>query len=456
MQQRIILTIACLAVFFETLDASVLNMAIPSMEGYFRFSADAIQWVQTVYILFYGGFVLLGGRLADIKGRRNIYMVGAGLFGLASFACGCAQTFSWLLAFRALQGIGVAFAIPAAIAIIINTFPEPAARNRAMGIFGAMAGTGFAAGLATGGLITSYWGWQWVFFINVPVIMLAVFFAWKFIPADKKEKQQHKEDLSGGLILTVLMLAAAWIIHSLGSITTAPVQFAATVAGFLLLGFYFVRKEQSHTSPLIDFKLLRLPGAVTGNLGALLTGAAFGSYLFLLTLYLQQHLLLNPAQAGMLLLPFSIMSGLFSKFLLPLLFRRIGVISVGVIGNIFMVSGFILFIISYLGVLPLPVIVAAIFCTNTVGISMIFPSMTILGVESAPPSQQGLASGINGTANSFGGGLGLSLTGLVMQQAVVMQYDMHIAALSVLIGIEIIAIIQISRYQRKTKRQLSL
>ncbi|MFB6455061.1 MFS transporter [Chitinophaga sp. Hz27] len=456
MQQRIILTVACLAVFFETLDASVLNMAIPSMEGYFKFSADAIQWVQTVYILFYGGFVLLGGRLADIKGRRNIYIAGAGLFGLASFACGCAQTFGWLLAFRALQGIGVAFAIPAAIAIIINTFPDATARNRAMGIFGAMAGTGFATGLATGGLITAYWGWQWVFFINVPVIMLAIFFAWKFIPVDIKIKKEQKEDLSSGVILTILMLAAAWIIHSFGSITTAPLQFLLVLAGFLLLGFYFIRKEKSLAAPLVDFKLLRLPGAVTGNLGALLTGAVFVSYLFLLTLYLQQHLMLNPAQAGILLLPFSILSGLFSKFILPQLFKRLGVIGVGVVGNIFMLSGFILFIISYLGFQPLPSIIAAIFCTNAIGISMIFPSMTILGVQAAPPEQQGLASGINGTANSFGGGLGLSLTGLVMQQAIEMHFDMHISALLVLVSIELIAILQIARYQYKNKHQLSL
>jgi len=449
MQRRIILTISCLAVFFETLDASVLNMAIPSMEQYFDFGPEAIQWVQALYLLFYGGFVLLGGRLTDIKGRRNVYITGAAIFGAASFAAGCAGSFGWLLACRAVQGIGVAFAIPAAIAIIIHTFNEPEERNRAMGIFGAMAGTGFATGLAIGGLISAYWGWQWVFFINVPVIVLAIILALTYIPADRKNEHQLPSDYKSGLMITTLMLAAAWMVHSLAEIATHPWMFAATLPGFLLLGSYFIKRERSLAMPLVDFSVFRLDGAIAGNLAALLTGAAFVSYLFLLTLYLQQHLLFSPASAGLLLLPFSIMSGLFSKFVLPHCFKRLGVTGVGLLGNAFMVTGFLCFILSYSGVWPLPLIVFGIFCTNTVGISMIFPSVTILSVQSAPPPQQGLASGINGTSNSFGGGFGLSVTGLVMQVAPVMQMDMHLASLAVLLVFEALAIVTLVVYQRR-------
>ncbi len=449
MNQRIILTISCLAVFFEALDASVLNMAIPSMEQYFNFGPDAIQWVQTVYLLFYGGFVLLGGRLSDIKGRRTIYITGAALFGVASFAAGCAGSFGWLLAFRAMQGIGVAFAIPAAISIIIHTFPEAADRNRAMGIFGAMAGTGFATGLAIGGLISAYWGWQWVFFINVPVIALAIVFALLYVPADKQQEHPVGSDYKSGIMITLLMLAAAWMLHSLGKVGTNPWMFLATVMGFLILGTIFIRRERVQPFPLMDFSIFKLHGTIAGNLGALLTGAAFVSYLFLLTLYLQQHLLLKPDMAGLLLLPFSIMSGLFGKFLLPYFFKKVGVVWVGIIGNMFMLLGFICFFFSYYGFFPLPVIVFGIFCTNTVGISMIFPSVTILSVQSAGPHQQGLASGVNGTSNSLGGGLGLSLIGLVIQLAPAMQWDMHEVSLIVLMLVELAAIIMLLIFQRK-------
>ncbi|SHK85879.1 Major Facilitator Superfamily protein [Chitinophaga jiangningensis] len=441
--------ISCLAVFFETLDASVLNMAIPSMEQYFNFGPDAIQWVQALYLLFYGGFVLLGGRLTDIRGRRNVYITGAAIFGAASFAAGFAKSFGWLLACRAVQGIGVAFAIPAAIAIIIHTFTVPQERNRAMGIFGAMAGTGFATGLAIGGLISAYWGWQWVFFINVPVIILAILLALTYIPADQKNEQSVPSDYKSGLMITTLMLAAAWMVHSLGSIGSHPWMFAGTLTGFLVLGTYFIQRERAHATPLVDFSIFRLDGAVAGNLAALLTGAAFVSYLFLLTLYLQQHLLFSPASAGLLLLPFSILSGLFSKFILPFCFKRLGVTGVGLLGNAFMVTGFLSFMLSYSGVLPVPLIVFGIFCTNSVGISMIFPSVTILSVQAAPPHQQGLASGINGTSNSFGGGLGLSVTGLIMQVVPLYQLDMHLSSLVMLLVFEALAITTLLVYQRK-------
>ncbi|MBV8255647.1 MAG: MFS transporter [Chitinophaga sp.] len=455
MHQRIILTISCLAVFFEALDASVLNMAIPSMEHYFNFGPDAIQWVQTVYLLFYGGFVLLGGRLSDIKGRRTIYITGAALFGAASFAAGCAGGFGWLLAFRAIQGIGVAFAIPAAISIIINTFPEAAERNRAMGIFGAMAGTGFATGLAIGGMISTYLGWQWVFFINVPVIALAVVFALLYVPADKKQEQVVSSDYKSGIMITLLMLAAAWLLHSLGTIGSNPWMFVGTLVGLLLLGTIFIRRERVQPFPLMDFSIFKLHGTIAGNLGALLTGAAFVSYLFLLTLYLQQHLLFKPDVAGLLLLPFSIMSGLFGKFLLPYCFKKVGVVRVGIIGNVFMLLGFICFFCSYYGFFPLPLIVLGIFCTNTVGISMIFPSVTILSVQSAGPHQQGLASGVNGTSSSFGGGFGLSIIGLVMQVAPMLHMDIHGISLMVLMVIELAAIITLVVFQRKESSLLA-
>ncbi|WP_161596640.1 MFS transporter [Chitinophaga vietnamensis] len=440
MKQRIILTVACLAIFFETLDVSVLNMAIPQMELYFSAGPDGIQWVQTVYVLCYAGFVLLGGRLADTNGRRRIFVSGALLFAAASLAAGFSVSFAWLLTCRAFQGIGVAMAIPAAIAIITNTFPNPVERNRALGVFGAMAGIGFATGLATGGIISKVLGWQWVFFINVPVIAVAVILALRYIPADERNKRTSR-NIWSGVMIAILMLLASWLIHSIGSIGRNPLLFGILLAVSGILGYYFVKRESVHPSPLVDFKLFRLPGVITGNLGAFLSGSVFLSYIFLLTLYLQQELHFSSATAGLLLFPFSILSGLTSKYLLPRLLQRFGVVKTGIIGNSFMLSGILFFLLSnYMGH-SLVFLFFAVLCLNSVGISIIYPCVTILSVQSTPEAQHGLASGISATSGSFGNGMGLSVIGVVMRLCEQQHWNIYGAGLITLTILAVLAIV---------------
>ncbi|HVI43285.1 MAG TPA: MFS transporter [Chitinophaga sp.] len=449
MKQRIILTVACLAIFFEALDVSVLNMALPQMEQYFDFSPDAIQWVQTVYVLLYAGFVLLGGRLSDTIGRRNIFIAGALLFVLASFAAGFSLSFEWLLVCRGLQGVGVAFAIPAAMSVISHTFTDPAEKNRAFGVFGAMAGIGFATGLAIGGLISAYLGWQWVFFINVPVIGIAIILARKFIPADIKREETISSNVPSGMLISLLMLLAAWLIHDLGHITHHPVVYLSLLFLFVFMGLYFIRRERVHPFPLVDFSIFSLQGVITGNTGAMLLGGIFLPYIFLLTLYLQHQLHFSSSQAGLLLFPFSILSGLISKFVLPHLFNRFGVERTGIIGNACMLSGILFFIVSYFSAYPLPFIICAVLCINSMGMSVTFPCVTILAIQHVPASQHGLASGVNGTANAMGGGLGLSLTGLAMQVAGMMDWNVYGVGLSVLAALGLIAIGQLYVYMKQ-------
>ncbi|WP_212002437.1 MFS transporter [Chitinophaga sp. HK235] len=451
MEKRIILTVACMAIFFEALDVSVLNMALPGMEQYFHFSPDAIQWVQTLYVLAFAGFVLLGGRLADIIGRRKIFITGALLFVMASLGAGFSISFAWLLGCRALQGIGVALAIPAAMAIISHTFTEPAEKNRAFGIFGAMAGIGFATGLAVGGLISAWWGWQWVFFINVPVIGAAVFLAFRFIPRDEKTVHRQQCNWLSGALITLLMMLAAWLIHDLGHITQHPVFFLALLVLFIITAVYFVKRERVHASPLVDFSLFRLKGVMTGNIGAMLLGSTFLPYVFLLTLYLQQVLGFSSSQAGLLLFPFSILSGVISKYVLPHLFHRLGVVRTGILGSTFMLAGIVFFILSYFTVWQLPFILGAVLCINSLGMSVTFPAITILAIQAVPETQHGLASGINGTCNSMGGGLGLSLVGLMIQLATVNKWNIYGAGLVALVIVALVAILQLCRFLFREK-----
>lgn len=440
-----------MAIFFEALDVSVLNMAIPQMELFFHFGADAVQWVQTVYVLFYAGFVLLGGRLADTIGRKKVFVAGACCFVLASLAAGFSLTFTWLLICRALQGVGVAMAIPAAMAIITNTFTTPVERNRAFGIFGATAGIGFATGLAIGGLISNYLGWQWVFFINVPVISVAVLLAILYIPGDENGVVKPVNNIQSALLITGLMMLAAWLIHDLGNIARHYTAYALWLLLFLVAGIYFIRRERVHSSPLVDFRLFRLHGVITGNIGAIMLGSIFLSYIFMLTIYLQQDLHFSASRAGLILFPFSILSGIISKFVLPYLFRKLGVIKTGMLGNAFMLGGILFFIASYVTGYTLLFILCAVCCINSFGMAITFPCVTILAVQSVPEQQQGLASGFNGTANSMGGGLGLSLVGLVMQLAANKGWSAYGAGLGMLAVIAVAAIIQLLVFYRRNE-----
>lgn len=438
-----------MAIFFEALDVSVLNMAIPQMESFFHFGVNAIQWVQTVYVLFYAGLVLLGGRLADTVGKKKVFITGACCFVLASLAAGFSLNFTWLLICRALQGAGVALAIPAAMAVITNTFTEPVERNRAFGIFGATAGIGFATGLATGGLISNYLGWQWVFFINVPVIGAAIILALIYIPADEKPVVKPEHNLLSAILITGLMMLAAWLIHDLGNITHHYMQYGLWMLLFLAAGIFFIRRERVHPSPLVDFRLFQLHGVITGNIGAVMLGSIFLSYIFMLTLYLQQDLHFTSSQAGLLLFPFSILSGIVSKFILPHLFRTMGVIKTGMLGNVFMGAGILFFMASYFTDYSFLFILCAAGCINSFGMAITFPCVTILAVQSVPEPQQGLASGINGTANALGGGLGLSLAGLIMQLAATRGWSSYGAALTMLVIIAVLSVVQLLVFYRK-------
>lgn len=414
-RKNIILIVSCLAIFFEALDVSVLNMAIPQMKQHFHFGDDAIQWVQTVYVLCYGGFVLLGGRLADIWGKKQMFLIGAALFMIASLGAGLTKQYSWLLCCRGLQGAGAALAIPAAIALITFTFTDPIEKNKALGIFGAMAAIGFATGLATGGVLSSYAGWQWVFFINVPIILGVLMLGIFYIPADTNHAPAAGNNIISGILLTTIMILIAYLVHALGTIGSHYKSYLPLLITTIVLAYYFIRRERKHPAPLIDFHLFRLKSVIIGNSGAILLGIVFMSYVFLLSLFLQESLHYSARDAGVLLFPFSILSALVSKFLLPRLFHRLGVTGTAIAGNIGMLTGIICFILATIGFYPYFFIYAAILSINSLGMAIAFPCLTILSVQDVPEQQHGLAAGVNVTGNAMGGGLGLALVSLMTQ-----------------------------------------
>jgi MFS family permease len=215
----LLLSVSC-GIFFEALDIAIVNLAIPLIQKDFSLPGDTVQWMQTVYVLFYGGFLILGGKLADTFGRKTIFLIGSAIFLATSLGAALSTSFLMLCGFRALQGLGAAFVLPSAFAIVTSTFQESSERNKALGIFGSFAAIGSGSGLSLGGLIATYFGWQWIFFINVPVIAISSVIAHFVIPRDHAHADNKRIDVLSGVALTLGILSLTYVIHDLKNIST--------------------------------------------------------------------------------------------------------------------------------------------------------------------------------------------------------------------------------------------
>jgi MFS family permease len=414
-RKQIILIVASTAIFFEALDIAILNLAIPLMQQQFQLDAETIQWVQTVYVLFYGGFLVIGGKLCDTLGRKNIFLTGAGLFLCTSIGAGCSGSFIVLTVFRALQGLAAAMVMPSALSIITNTFTEPAERNRSISIFSSFAAIGSGCGLALGGIVATYLGWQWIFFINVPVITLALILAYRYIDKDAINKQQQFPDIISSVLLTLIIVLVSYIVHNLPGFSKNYLQLLSFVMVIIVAAYIFRRRERARSQPLIDFSLFRSTGTITGNGITILLGAFFLSYLFLLSLVLQQNMHFSAAHAGLLLFPFSVLSFLVSRYVVPALFKKLTVLQTGMLGMCLMLSGALLLMTAILFDHSMPLILLSIACVTGSGMSVCYPSLTSLAIRDIPDAQQGVAAGICTTSYFIGAGLGLSLLALGMQ-----------------------------------------
>jgi EmrB/QacA subfamily drug resistance transporter len=394
------------AQFLVVLDASIVNVALPSIQDDLHFSEENLQWVVNAYVLTFGGFLLLGGRAADLFGRRRVFLGGLVLFALASLAGGLAESQGWLVAARSVQGIGAAIISPAALSILTTTFTEGAERNKAMGVWGAVAGAGGAAGVLLGGILTDTLGWEWVLFVNVPIGLAAAALTPRLI-AESRSPERTGFDLAGAVSITA---GLALLIYTVVGTSDHGWGSARTVAGLavsaLLVGAFILR-EATAKHPLVRLGIFRNRTLSSANVVGLLTGASLFAMFFFISLYLQQVLGYSPLRTGFAYLPLAVTIFL-SAGAASALVQRLGVRPTLTAGLLFVAGGLVLFSRvsaggSYLGDVLVPSLLVA------VGLGLSFVSQTIAAVAGVRGEEAGLASGLINSAQQVGGAIGLAV-----------------------------------------------
>jgi EmrB/QacA subfamily drug resistance transporter len=407
----IALALLCVAQFVVVLDASIVNVALPTIGKALNFTEDSLPWVLNAYVLTFGGFLLLGGRLADLLGRRRLFMGGLVLFALASLAGGLASTSGQLIAARAVQGLGAAILSPAALSIVATTFKDGAERNKALGIWGAVAGSGGAAGVLLGGILTEGLGWEWVLWVNVPIGILAAAIAPSLIAETKSEDETRHFDVAGAVTITLGLSAFVFALLDAETVGWGSVQTIGTIVASLLLLAAFVVIEQRSKAPLVPFSIFRVRTITGANVVGILVGASLFSMFYFISLYMQQVLGYSPIKAGLSYLPLAISiilsagiaSGLVTKVgFKPILATGMALIALGLLWfTQISVDG------SFLGDLLGPSLLAA------VGLGFAFVPVTIAAVSGIEDREQGLASGLINTSQQVGGALGLAILAAV-------------------------------------------
>jgi EmrB/QacA subfamily drug resistance transporter len=407
----IALILLCVAQFVVVLDAAIVNVALPSIQRDLHFSQQDLQWVVNAYVLTFGGFLLLGGRAADLLGRRRVFMFGLVLFSLASLAGGLATSGGVLIGARAVQGLGAAILSPAALSILVTTFREGAERNKALGAWGAVAGSGGAAGVLLGGILTQSLGWQWVLFVNVPIGIIAAVIAPILLSESRREGTERNFDALGaftstaGLIVLVYAVVKA-VDNGWGSATTLGLL---GVAAALLAAFVVI--ESRARQPLVPFRVFRIGSIAGANVTGLLTGAALFSMFFFISLYMQQILGFDALEAGLAYLPLAL-SIIVAAGVASQLVTRIGARPVLVGGLTMVFAGLVWFSQvsvggSYVADVLFPSLLAGW------GLGFAFVPVTIASQTGIGQSDAGLASGLINTAQQVGGALGLAVLATV-------------------------------------------
>src|SRR5438477_3316145 len=286
----LVLTVVGAAFFMTILDVAIVNVAIPSIQKDLHIAESTVQWVITAYAITFGGFLLLGGRMADLIGRRRIFLVGLVLFTAASLTCGLASSAGVLIASRAVQGIGAAIISPAALSIVTTTFDEGAERNKALGIWGALGGSGAAAGVLFGGILTKYLGWEWIFFVNVPVGALVFALTWPIVPESRAELGHRRFDAAGAVTVTgglALLVYAISKAPDVGWGSARTILFLLAAVAILAV---FTAIELRSRAPLMPFRIFRIRSLLAANVVGFLLGAVIFANFLVLTLYVQQVL----------------------------------------------------------------------------------------------------------------------------------------------------------------------
>jgi EmrB/QacA subfamily drug resistance transporter len=398
--------------FVIVIDASIVNVALPSIGAHLHFSRDDLSWVVNAYTLTFGGFLLLGGRLADLLGRRRMFMIGLVLFSLASLAGGLAQSEAWLIVARAVQGLGAAIVSPAALSIITTTFAEGAERNRALGVWGAVAGAGGAAGVLLGGILTSGLSWRWVLFVNVPIGLIAAALAPRILLESHAEDDTEGFDIPGAVTVTAGLALLVYAVVDAVNVGWGSTGTLLRLAGAAILLAAFVAIERRQRHPLLPFSIFRLRTLRGADIVGLLIGMSLFSMFFFISLYLQDVLHYSPIKAGVTYLPLAV-GIIVSAGAASQLVTRVG-FKPTLIGGLLSIAVALLwfsrvrapggsFAADVLG----PSILASL------GLGFSFVPVTIAAVTGTKPHEAGLASGLINTSQQVGGALGLAILATV-------------------------------------------
>ena len=399
------LGLLCVVQFMVVLDVAIVNVALPSIQADLGFSQGDLQWVISAYALVFGGFLLLGGRAADIVGRRRLFLVGVVVFTAASLLAGLAWSDTSLIAARVLQGLGAAIITPAALSILSTMFPEGRERNVALGAWGAVGGFGAVAGVLLGGILTDALSWEWIFFVNVPVGVAAFLIA-PFLLEESRDAEVKSFDLPGAVLVTGGLSTLVYAVTQAGQegwlAGETLVSFGISAA--LLAGF--VGWELRHPDPLMRFGILRISTVSGANVAGFIMGTAMFSMFLMLTLYMQQVLGYSPMRTGVAYLAVAgtaiVWSGVAAQ-----LVTRIGVKPVMLIGMTTLTGGLLFFTqVSAGGSYASDLLPG--FLLIGVGIGFSFVPISIAALAGVEPAEAGLASGLINTSQQIGGAIGIA------------------------------------------------
>jgi len=393
------------------LDVAIVNVALPSIEDDLNVTETTVQWVLIAYAITFGGFLLLGGRMADLLGRKRIFLVGLTLFTIASLVCGLANSIGVLIGARAAQGIGAAIISPAALSIVTTTFREGAERNKALGIWGALGGSGAAAGVLFGGIITKYLGWEWIFYVNVPVGALVFGLALPFVPESRADLGHRRFDAAGAVTVTGGLALLVYAISKAPDVGWTSARTILLLIASIAILATFVLIELRSRSPLMPFRIFRIRSVLAANVVGFLLGAVIFANFLVLTLYVQQVLGWSALKTGVTFLATAGTTVIWAG-VAQALTTRFGPRPVIVTGLLVLASSMLWYTqLSVHGhfwpnLLP-PYLIFAL------GLAFSFVPVTIAALSQVEAHDAGLASGLINTNQQVGGAIGVAVASTI-------------------------------------------
>jgi EmrB/QacA subfamily drug resistance transporter len=402
------LLVLCLGDLMIVLDVTIVGVALPSIQDDLGFSDEELAWVVNAYLITFGGFLLLGGRLGDLFGHQRLFLLGIALFTAASAACGLATSQELLVGARAVQGLGAAVVSAVALSLMMTLFTEPAERAKAMGIFGFVASGGGSLGVLLGGILTDVLNWHWIFLVNVPVGIVVVVLTVLLIPAARVPTAAKRLDVGGAVTVTLSLMIAVFAIvngNEVGWMTTRTLGLLAAAGALLVV---FVVLESRVDSPLVPLRLFRLRNIAVSNVVGVLWAGAMFAWFFLSALYLQLVLGYSPLEVGLAFLPGNLVMGALSIGLSAKLVMRFGIRLPLAVGLSIAALGLLLFARApvdgnfVVDVLPAMILLG-------LGAGMAFNPLLLAAMSDVEPTEAGLASGVVNTSFMMGGALGLAV-----------------------------------------------